>query len=1370
MLTAKGGRIVIFIIVFLSTLFFGLQQNLICQERGLKYLKNYTPEDYKLGHQNWGIVQDKRGIIYVGNNNGLLEFDGITWREIYVPNLTIRSLAHDENSGTIYVGGINEIGFLAPDQKGKETLTYVSLLKHLDKSKHNFSKAWRTYSTKEGIYFRTSTYLFRWNSGQLKVILETEKDNPFKASFICNGTIFLRREKTVLAQLVEDELKPIPGVEILADKKIFMTAPYDSQKLLLGTQTDGLYTYDSKEAKILPFETKANEYLKANQLSFGIRMRSGDFALGTRNGGVVIIDTQGKIKQIYSKKQGLPDNYVRYIFEDSQLNLWLGLDKGISKIEHVSPISIYDDRLDLPGIVLSVARYGTSNELFVGTTHGLYYLTALGKFCLVPGMIGNCYFLLSTGDSLLAAANNGVFQVESNRVREIIKNRSYILHPSFKDKKRIWVGTSKGLESLYVLNAPPGSKTGKIHWQKEHKFEKIDQEIYSIVEDKNGSLWLGTATAGVIKVEFTGTGGFTQPVTTLFDPPKKIDPKEVHVSMAAGHVMFATVNGIYRLSDTKQKLIPDFSLGVEFAGGATGVFRIVEDKNNYIWLHSESRNIVAVPQPDGTYYLNKKPFLRMPRVQANAIYPDPVEDAVWFAGNDGLIRFDKKIKKDYNAGFQTIIRKVTLNGELVSNGYKSENTSGIEPGRPIVIESKSRNLRFEFAAPFFEGEDKTQYRYILEGYETDWSDWTSESHKEYTNLDSGEYTFKVTAKNVYQKLGIEDFFHFKVLPPLYKTWWALTLYTLAFLLMMSFVVKWRSGKLHREKLRLEEIVKERTKEINEKSRQLEEQSEKLKEMDKAKSRFFANISHEFRTPLTLIIGPLEQLLSNGKDKGQQRKLNLMLKNSQRLLTLINQLLELSKFESGKMKLQASRQNIVPLLRGILASFESVTIKNELDLTFRVKDEAKNISLYFDPEKLEDIIFNLLSNAVKFTPPGGRITVEVAQDHADESAFPSGSVTISVSDTGPGIPRDQLGHIFDRFYQSDSTYEHHRKGSGIGLTIAKELVALHRGRIDVHSHEGKGTEFIFRLPMGKEHLEPGEIVELPGTKSAQKDGTKAGIMEIPGMETPETAAIEEGERFDAETLGKNIILVVEDNSEARDYIRESLEPQYMIMEAANGEEGIHKARELIPDLIISDIMMPDSDGYELCRVLKNDINTCHIPIILLTAKAAEEDILQGLETGADDYITKPFNTRILCARIKNLIDLRSSAQQTLNREMTLQPVKMSISQLDKRFLRKLKKAIDENLSDPDFNIEQLCKKMEMSQPTLYRKIHALSGESPTEFIRTCRLKRGAELLKGKSLTVLEVALEVGFSSANYFTKCFKKKFHQLPTTFKETESK
>jgi signal transduction histidine kinase/CheY-like chemotaxis protein len=589
-----------------------------------------------------------------------------------------------------------------------------------------------------------------------------------------------------------------------------------------------------------------------------------------------------------------------------------------------------------------------------------------------------------------------------------------------------------------------------------------------------------------------------------------------------------------------------------------------------------------------------------------------------------------------------------------------------------------------------------------------------------------------------------------------------------------------SLELEKEKLQLEQIVKDRVKEIEEKNRQLEEQtgllkekSEKLKEMSEIKSRFFANVSHEFRTPLTLIIGPLEQLLSQCSSKDEEKNLTLMLRNSQRLLGLVNQLLELSEFESKKIKLRAHRQNIIPFLKGITASFESLANQNELDLTFYAEQDT---ALFFDPAKLEEVIYNLLLNAIKFTPPGGKITVTAARSHKEGANFPFGALDISIADTGVGIPASRIEHVFDRFYQVKSSQGTQHKGSGLGLTIVRELVELHRGEIHARSREGEnsGTEFIVRLPLGKAHLNPDEIVdlsEIPYSRKSYPEIRELYMAEKEekessyGIESVKKRTVKESEAS-SEEQEKNIILVVEDSVNVRDYIRDALEPHYKVLEAANGREGIDTAKKIIPDLIITDIIMPEKDGYELCHVLKNDIKTSHIPIIMLTVKATDENMLEGLETGADDYITKPFNTKILCARIKNLIDIRTQLQQNMKREMTLQPVQMSVSKIDREFFKDLQAVINKNMSDPDFNVEELCRKLYMGRTSLYRKIHALSGETPADFIRSCRLKKGAELLKQKSGTVLEVSFAVGFSSSSYFAKCFKEKFHQLPSEYQE----
>jgi signal transduction histidine kinase/DNA-binding NarL/FixJ family response regulator len=929
------------------------------------------------------------------------------------------------------------------------------------------------------------------------------------------------------------------------------------------------------------------------------------------------------------------------------------------------------------------------------------------------------------------------------------------------------VGTSQGLVSLYL-------ESKKNQWNEEFQFKTIAGSIRTMGEDKKGNLWLGTLTQGVLMVDFPD--GMVHPMVTRYHTSHQLPPGEVNVFMAAGHPIFAADKGIFCFDEDKKVFLPDYTLGDEFAGGekAKGVFRILEDQKKNIWFHSKTRNFQAIPKPGGAYAVISSPVLALPRAQVNAIYPDPDGDMIWFAHRDGLISYDTTVKNNYTTDFQTLIRRVLVNGKPAFNGYKiNDGSKNFFP----IIAYQDRNLRFEFAAPFFQGESETQYQCYLEGYDSHWSGWTLETRKDYTNLDSGLYTFRVRSKNVYRNLGEEDVFQFRILPPWYKTWWAFLIYGLTALLLMFLVVKWRSWKLEQEKQKLEHIIKQRTKEIDDKNRQLqrktlqlEEQSGKLKEIDQVKSRFFANISHEFRTPITLIMGPLEQMLSTSpeNDRAQKKKLKMMLRNCQRLLRLINQLLELSKFESGTMKLQSRPRNIIHFLKGIIASFEILTDQEELDLTFYAEEE--DITLYLDERKMEDVICNLLTNAIKFTPAGGKITVTCTSDPKEKVNFPSGSVKISVSDTGPGIPGDKLADIFHRFYQSENTYEHYHKGFGIGLAIAKELVGFHHGVINVHSTEGQGTEFIIELPLGDQHLKPDEIIDLTEESASPPGPGKIPTLDMVKAEKEKEEPEEEMEQeITAEKAAKDIILVVEDSVDMRNYIKSSLEPQYQVVEAKDGRDGIEKANQIIPDLIISDIMMPETDGYELCRVIKNNRDTSHIPVILLTAKASEENILQGLEIGADDYVTKPFSTQLLCARIKNLIQMRSHLQLNMSREMTLQPTNMPVSPMDKGFIKELLEVIEKNLSDPDFNVEQLCKKLYMSGATLYRKIQALSGESPTEFIRSYRLKRAAQLLKSGFDSVTEVAFEVGFNSRAYFTKCFREKFHQLPSSFLASEN-
>jgi signal transduction histidine kinase/DNA-binding response OmpR family regulator len=1347
-----------------------LPPQLVCQNSGFKYLKNYSPKEYNGQPQNWSILQDRRGVIYVGNSGGLLEFDGVSWRSIPVPNESVRSMTIHED-GTIYLGGKNQMGFLKTNPRG--TLEYQSLTDYLPEAQRKFNDVWKTHALREKIYFRTSHLLFCWDPASRQMKAWEDKENKFNASFACQGKLYIHKRNTGLMQLDGGAFHLLPGGDTFKDVKIYMLVSYTPRQLLIGTQESGFFIFDLESQEKKPFPTAAAGYLNENELYHGIRLSSspGDFALATLRGGLVIIDSQGQSREIFTLDYGLQDDNVRYVFEDSQGNLWLGLNYGISKIEYRSPLSVYDGRSNLAGMVLSVTRH--RNRLYAGTAKGLFRLNNRGKFVPVPRIPGMGWSLLSTGDSLLASTTFGVFLINrKDHIREMIKNQSYALLQSGTDERRIWVGTREGLVSLYfpTKEIQDGTTTNV------HSFADIHEEIRSLVEDREGNLWLGTLGLGVIKVDFAGPGRTGNYKVTRFGTSQGLPPGDIHVFTVGGQVKFATEKGVFRRDEKKTVFFPDSTFGSEFSDGSRSVFILAEDHRKNIWLHSNGRNIQAMIQPDGTYTLHKKPFLRIPLVQVNTIYPDPNGKTVFFASHEGLIRYDTTIKKKYQENFTTMIRSILVNGTLrfdSISGNAAAPRTGPKPSIP-VFPFQERNFRFQCAAPFFEDESSLQYQYFLEGLETHWSDWTTDTKKDYINLDSGVYTFRVRAKNVYEDLGTEAIFQFQIRPPVYKTWWAFGIYAVFAVVFVLLIVRWRSWKLEREKEALGEIIKERTKEINSTNQQLEaqtmqlkEQSRKLKEMDKMKSRFFTNISHEFRTPLTLIMGPLEQMISESREQEQKKQLNLMLKNSKRLLTLINQLLDLSKFDSGKMKLQASRQNIIPFLKGILASFELLITQKQVKLQAVMAEE--DITLYFDPEKLEQVICNLLINAVKFTPAGGTITVEARMSSIREE------VQITVRDTGIGIPKDQLGHIFNRFYQAgsqpDESSAHGGEGTGIGLALARELVVLHHGRIEVCSDEGKGTEFLVQLPLGNRHLKDHERVSYSDaalkpqrakemTDSLMAPGEYGPVREKPGpQETPA-----EKPKAKLESRKKQTILVVDDSPEVRCYIQKSLEPDYKVIQAADGREGLRKANEVNPDLIVSDVMMPELDGYQLCNSLKEDINTSHIPIILLTAKASEENIIQGLKTGADDYITKPFSTKILITRINNLVHQRMQLKKQFQQQIRLEPEEVTVSSIDQKFVEELQETLEKNLSDTELNVEALSEKMNISRVTLNKKILALTDETANQFIRSYRLKRARQLLEGNFGSVIDVALEVGFSSPAYFTKCFRKKFHQVPSDY------
>ncbi len=1374
----KNIPIFIWVVLIIIVLSLGISTELsvFCQEEGFKFLKNYNYSEYYRQTQNWQILQSKNGLLHVATNGGILEYDGVSWRIIATQgNALVRSIAIDEE-GTIYLGGINKIGYLTSTSEGQ--LYYISLLNYIKgPAKKSFSIR-QIHAIKDNVYFQTTDNLFKWNT---KNNTMSNIPGKFISAFECMHEYYVQQSEIGLMKINGDETQLIPGGEQFTNEKVEMMVPFENNtnRFLIGTHSKGLYLYDGKSAVF--FKTEADLYLKNNKLSQGIRLQSNTpkFALATLGGGLIVINSKGQIISIFDKNFGLQDERVNSVFQDKEGNLWLCLDNGITKIEFGSPISIFDKRTGLNGIVLSVLRH--QNNLYVGTEKGLYYYQSLLKFQTVNSIHANCTNLISVDDSILAATDDGIFQIQNNRTRLVTAGMSTVLLLSTYYPNRVWCGMVNGLSILSYKNG---------QWVVEKQFPQIQNPIKSITEDRNGNLWLSTSSNRLTKI--TAPINTDSPNISHYSTPTKYTINNIFTSTINGNVILSTNKGLFKPDSLKYTISPSAVLGQEFAGGVNGIpiFQYVEDEENNLWVQSKTGNFRAIPRGDGSYDIDLRPFLRIPITTINSIYSDPKGKSIWLAGLEGLIRIDTTKIRDKKQTFPTLIRKVVTNENRKTEaqlfGGWTNQIGKASQVNTKILEYKNRYLDFEFAAPFFEAETETEYRYILNGYQDRWSKWSKNTRKNFSNLSPGNYSFRVQARNVYGEIGQDAEYCFKILPPWFLTWWAFFFYGAGLILTTYTVVQLRSAKLIKEKKKLEQAVKDRTKEINEKNRQLSDQSERLKEMDKVKSRFFANISHEFRTPLTLIISPLEQMLSISDDKQQKKDFRLMLRNAQRLLNLINQLLDLSRVDSGKMKLNTVHLDLVVFLKGIINAFEVLVQKNHLEL--KMISAEKELFLFFDPHRMEEVMYNLLINAIKFTPQGGSITISLsfAPSGINEGNISNGDVLISVKDTGTGIPEEELDYIFDRFYQADNRNTAQYRGTGLGLALSKEIIQLHKGTIEVFSHEGKGTEFIIRLPSGSTHLEMDEISSttpvisfnieklLSNIESVELESVEGGTPEeLDKLDTSNKKIVSVKDKSQEKKISEQeqqVILVVEDNADMRQYISGPLRAEkYEVVEAIDGDEGIQKARAIIPDLILSDIMMPGKEGFELCKILKKDMATSHIPIILLTARVSEESVIRGLDTGADDYVTKPFNTQILLARIRNLIELRRQLQLKIQRRKMLLPAEITVSSQDDQFLKDFQQIIEENLSSTDLDIDVLHRKLLMGRTTLFRKVKALTGENPMEFIQSYRLERAAQLLKKNFGNVTEVAMAVGFSTPSYFSECFKKKFHVSPHQYKVTES-
>lgn len=878
-----------------------------------------------------------------------------------------------------------------------------------------------------------------------------------------------------------------------------------------------------------------------------------------------------------------------------------------------------------------------------------------------------------------------------------------------------------------------------------------NSEFPTIYEDVSGNIWLGSID-GLRK----------------FDSESKTF-KEYHFSSKkSSGLSHSVVRSI--ISDPGQ---PEKFLWIGTAGGGLNrldletdtfhyftqkdglpdnvVYGILSDNNKNLWISTNNGISRFTPETLSFKNFDVNDGLQNNEFNAGAFFKS-ISGELFFGGIEGLNAFypDKIHNNDHSPSI-TITDFRVSNNSIYSNGPDFPHISNTKENKEVKLSYNDKVINIEFAAMDFTNPSKNHFSYIMDNFDNDWQDAGTNRHVTYTNLDHGEYTFRVKGTNN-DGLWSEKEASIRIIitPPWWRAYWAYAIYAV---LIIVLLLSLRSYEVNRQRLKY--------------NLQIEKiEREKLRELDHLKSRFFTNVSHEFRTPLTLILGQIKNVVSKIDNKKDKNRLNIAHRNASKLLHLINQLMDISRLESGKMTLNLVYNDVLPFLKNLLFSFESLAEQKQLSLHFH--SDTDILEMNYDMEKLEKIILNLLSNAFKFTPSGGSITLIVESPNSQVSiAEETNYVAIHLKDTGVGIPENLQKFIFDRFYQIENPILGENIGSGIGLAFVKELVELLHGKIKFMSTEGDGTTFSLYLPAGKDFYSARGIQSKTNDTSVGKARYQDELLMDKYEMIPDISATNNQTTPGMITTATElpIILVVEDNGDVRSFICEHLRDNgYTVLESPDGEDGLAKAGEIIPDLIITDVMMPKVDGYEFSKQIRADQKTSHIPLIMLTAKASEDSKIEGLEAGVDDYLVKPFSARELQVRVRNLIQLRKQLRARFSNAAIIEPSEVSDLPLDQVFLRKVIDTIKSRMGDETFGVEDLASNTGMSVTHLNRKLRALLDQSPGQFIRSQRLQRAAELLLQNAGNVAEIAYRVGFSDQAHFTRSFKKQFGCPPTKY------
>ncbi|MEH0152661.1 two-component regulator propeller domain-containing protein [Limibacter armeniacum] len=1049
--------------------------------------------------------------------------------------------------------------------------------------------------------------------------------------------------------------------------------------------------------------------------------RTGIIWIGTNGGGINKYNPRRKrFKHIKKSPENgsLSYNEIRAIFEDSDHNLWIGTEGGgISYLPNENNESLYtgykniDVSLDLKSqnIVYDFAEW--RGKIIIGVGYPSKAL-AIPKgevsrfeqnkqaYIFSPDINTNAVFSIEAeGDSLLwmGTYGGGLFrghfydgEIHWSNPQIVLENtgneNAEIVRKVITDSEgNVWVGTDKGLALIKESEKLKENPSIKLFRSNQGENSLSYDYVLPIFEASNGEVWVGTMGGGLNIVKLNG-----EQITFNYLSTKDGLPSNVIKSIEEdnyGNLWVGSNHGLSKINlKTRAVINYDVSDGLQ---------------------DNEFGELAVLKRHDGT---------------------------LLFGGVNGFNTFfPHEIVDDHTVGQLTFTNLRVLNKQIEVNESFDGRTilnKAISETDKISLTYAQNSFSVQFSNLHYGAPDKNRYKYKLEGFDKEWvyADAFQREAK-YTNIPPGSYTLLVKGANGDNVWNPEVLsLKIEVMPPWWWTWWAMITYVVLFIAAAYFFSKY-SLITARKKNQLELEKLER---------------EKLEDLSQLKMQFFTNISHELRTPLTLINTPIERLIRKGSEISQEEKqksYQLISNNVQRLIRMVDQLLDFRKVEQGKMKLQLSRGNWATFVSQVHQAFRELATHAKLDLECHIEDEP--IYGYMDIDKLEKIFYNLLSNAIKFTPQG-KVSISVREEE--------GWAKVVVKDTGIGIPLEKQVNLFDRFYQVQNLESAKNRGTGIGLAFTKSLVELHHGKITFESEPGVGTTFFIEIPLS------GAIYQ-----QDQLEQTTSPL-HLSAVD------IENHEEEEEEKVTKPKILVVDDNAAIRDMLKGILEENYIVYLAEDGEKGLSLAREKMPQLVVSDVMMPVMDGYELVQQMRDDDQLCHLPVVLLTAKSSKESKQKGYEYGVDAYVTKPFNTALLLARIHAIIENRSSQQKRFRTNFEIQPSEIAFTSIDERFINRLVKIVEENISDSEFTVEKLAMEYGATPLRLNQKLKALTGQTAKGFIRNIRLKRAAQMLKLGRYSVSDVTYEVGFNDLKYFRNCFKKEFGIPPSQFLKQEVK